>query len=153
MTAKQIEDIADEDLKKKIHDGYLAEINSLIEKNKQEIEEAEKHTEYFVDVYNTRKAEIEKHIENLSPRAAYEYLVEYEIELSKNVPADDDYDDLNRYCRKQIDSLKSGDVKKFVELSSKKSDTFVFRVLYLTKLLAEYKKTGGSTPGSDTRTR
>jgi|GEM_PF-5463668 len=144
LSAKQIEDIEEVELRKKIIDGQIDELNSLIESNKSAIEAVK--TEYFVDTYTSRKTEIEKHLETLSPQVAYAYLVNYKIELSKDAPADDDYSGLSRHYRKQIDLLKSGDVRAFVALRDKYLNAKYFSDFCLRKLLSEYKKRAAALP-------
>jgi hypothetical protein len=148
LSSKKIGELLDHEeeknLKKQIYEEAYNELQPLIEENKQAIDAV--RTEYFHDVYTARKTEIEKHIKNLSPQNAYAYLVDYEIELSKNAPADDDYSGLSRHYRKQIDLLKNGDVKKYVELRDRHDNAKIFRDICLIKLLAEYKKRAAELP-------
>ena len=125
------------------------ELRLLIKVNKPAIEAEEKSAERFSHYYNIRDNDIKEQLKTLSPHNAYEYLINYEIKLLKDIIPVDDLEGWGYHCREQIKLLKSGDIKKYVELDRKQRYADTFRDVYLNPLISEYKKRAEALPAPE----
>jgi len=151
-----------------------AELEELIKKNRQVIEEEQSKTAIerqldsdFFDPYNRKpdmshpyfgynhKA-IENHLKMITPQEAVRFLVECEIAFSKWITRKPEcaytYPGLNgchiwgRLEPKQIEYLKAGKIKHYVELELSAFWTLNFQRAITGSLLREYKKRAAALP-------